>query len=1252
MSGRLQLLEQKLLAIDGAGFQNLCDTYLVMRENEYSSLNRTGSQLGKLKTIIGTPDSFMRLSDNKLAYIEYTTQSTSLVNKIKDDIDKCLDESKTGVIPSKIHKIIVCFNSRLKVDEETTLQEYVLKKKVNLELIGIDTISLDIMSKYYLLARDFLGMSLDTGQILPFDIFIKEYNNKANKLSTPLDNLFFHRQLELKSIQSILTSKSLLILSGASGVGKTKIGIEAINVFKDENPDYTSYVITKKDVDIYEDLKIQLKDDKDYILLIDDANRQLPNLSQIFGFFKSKRKGNLKLIITVRNYALSDIYNLSYDFDCETIDIPKFSDEEIIDILKSDSFKIINNNYQKKIVQIADGNARLAIMGARLALEKELEFLLGDVGDLFESYFKSYAIDFDLFSNKDLLKSLALVSFFYTIDRENRSFINKILLDFNLDYYKFNEAIEQLHQKELVEIQYNHIRISEQVMATYFFYIVFIRDGLLSFETLLFNYFETHKYHIKDSIIPANNSFGYEKVLSKINPVIDKYIVVNKGDDSKLLEFLDVFWFYKPDATLAYFFNKTNLIEEPKNPIYSGFYETNDFVHNREQTIDYLSRFFRNYGDSFIPSIELGFEYVRKRPEHLAEFVRRIRETLLFDEPDEKYAYKRQSTFINLLKEKIKEGFYHYSVAFFELAKTFLKHSFHITHGGRKNSITFYDYPITDSEEIREIRKDIWETLFYCFKESRGEVVTVINEYKPEYRNRNPKIIDFDLSLLIPFISEYFSPKSFNETFVVNELINSLNREKEITDLSYKSLKSEFNTLEYRNFRKIDWNRLRDKDEYDYTDWRKYEKLKAENLKENFTYSSCENFNSFFDSIENVLKVSEISNSQIENSIDIIISENFKNNNEVGFNLLKQYLEKNYDIRTLYKTLFVINNITKQWSLSLWKLLKNWENENSINWKLDSLVRLPNEHIDNYYYNEVLDTIKSITKPLYLDLDQLSKFHIIDEFFLKKVIDIISNKIESKSIRIIFSDFPFTDNLGIFKGDFDLIKKSYFQQFEFGKSGSSFDYQKKGFKSIYNKYPEFLFDFFFHFYTKYDVHRDVKSLDISFIWDNPKDTSNIEKIIKLLIEKEQYIGLGEHSVSALFYSLNNDQQKHNAFVFIKDFISKNAFESDNIQIIFDTVKECLVEKYEELFHRFLDINSDLDFFKKIDWIGNAGVQMGEVIWGELYAKKWTNLLENVDRFNSKLIIIPIKSYIKSKIQEQYRSAESERMRKFIMPNRL
>lgn len=462
MTGRLQLIEQKLIAIDPAGFQNLCDAYLILRENEYSSLNRTGSQLGKQKTVIGTPDSFVRLEDNKLAYIEYTTQAESKVSKIIDDIDKCLDESKTGVSPEKLYQIIVCFNSRLTIDEEIEIQKYVESISKRIELIGIDTLALEILSKYVLLSRDFLGIPIDTGQILPFDKFIAEYNNKANQLSTPLDNEFLHRNEELQEILDYLKTGDLILLSGAPGVGKTKIGIKAIQEFIVENRTYTSYAIAKKDVDIFEDLRIQLSVDKDYVLLIDDANRQLSNLTQILGVFKEDRKGKIKIIITVRNYALNDIYKLTNDLDNHIVDVKKFTDEEITQIIASDSFKILNNKYQKKIVEISDGNARLAVMASRLANEKQTEFLWGDVSDLFDSYFDKFISDFDLFQNKTILKVLGIISFCYTINRNDKAFIESLLKLFEIDYYDFNEAIEELHKRELIEVQYNHARISER----------------------------------------------------------------------------------------------------------------------------------------------------------------------------------------------------------------------------------------------------------------------------------------------------------------------------------------------------------------------------------------------------------------------------------------------------------------------------------------------------------------------------------------------------------------------------------------------------------------------------------------------------------------------------------------------------------------------------------------------------------------------------------------------------------------------
>lgn len=1250
MSGRLQLIEQKLLAIDGAGFQNLCDNYLSLREVEYSSLNRSGSQLGKQKTVVGTPDTFLRLSDNKLAYVEYTTQATSIVSKIKDDIDKCLDESKTKVNPKLIHKIIICLNSRLSIDEETQIQQYVKKKRISLELIGIDTLALEIMSKYLLLAREYLDIALDTGQILPFDKFIQEYNNKANQLSTPLDNIFFHRSIELEQIAEALDSKDLLILSGAPGVGKTKIGIEAIQHFKKINPSFNSYVIAKKDVDIFEDLKIQLSPDKDYILLIDDANRQLPNLRQIFGIFKENRIGKLKLIITVRNYALVDIRNCSIEFTSETIDIPKFTDEEIIKILKSESFNIINHKYQKKIVEIADGNPRLAIMGARIALEKESKFLFGDVSDLFETYFSSFSMDFNLFEKPKLMKALGLVSFFFSIERENKEIVERVLTTFDMDYYDFNEAIEELHKIELVEIQYNHIRISEQVMATYFFYVVFIRDNYLSFEKLLFNYFGDNKYSFKEAIYPSSQSFGYENVFSKINPSFDKYIDVVRNNKDKFLEFLDLFWFSKPDETLAYFLSNVNKIAEPQNPVYNTHYETNDFVYSKEQTIDYISRFFGQQTESFIPAIQLGFEYIRKRPEHLPEFIRRIRENLLFDEPDERYGYQRQAIFIQHLRDNIIIKRVHYSIAFFAIAESFLKHSHHITHGGRKNTISFYDYPLPSTGEVKKIRTNIWETLFLLIDDYRNEVIQTINKYRPGYRERNTEILDFDISLLIPFIKEKLSPDSFKETYIVNKLISSLDREKKIKNMSYLELKPIFDTQEYRDYKKLDWNRFRDKEEYEFDDWREYEKVKSDDLKENFTFNSEQEFSSFLNTIDNSQSVKESTHSQIENSLEIVLSENFIKNNELGLIFLESYLNKNYEIRFLHKTISTIINHSEDSALKLWNLLNSWDNKNCIFWRLNFLDRLPDEYVNEEYYKRLIKNIKSINCFAYLYLDQYVKYSNESRNAVKEVMHIVHHKISKGSLKIRLSEYPFKDGLELLGNDYNLIKESYIQQSELAGSTVSFDYQMKGFANIYKNHKEFLFDFFSYFFSNSKSHGDHKNIDISFIWDYPERENEIEKVIDFLIDKEFYFGLGGHSVSILFNDLD-EIQLNSAFNFLKNLIKKNYTNRAHIEVIFDTIRTNMQVKHDDFFLYFLNLNNDVKFFKTIDWVGNPGVQMGDVIWGELHAKRWEKVLNILNTSKDQLSFIPIKSFLKKRIQSEYNRAEDERMRNFIRPDR-
>ena len=1249
MTGRLQLIEQKLIAIDSAGFQNLCDTYIHLREDEYSSLNRTGSQLGKQKTVKGTPDTFIRLTDRKLAFIEYTTQQESKVSKIKTDIDSCLNSSKTGVEQKSINQIIICFNSRLSVEEEIDIQEYAQTKNIILKLIGIDVLALEILSKYFLLAREFLDIPIDTGQILPFDIFIQEYNHKANQLSTPLNNQFLHREDELKILKDNLKKVDLIIISGAPGVGKTKIGLEVINSFIEDTPSFNAFAISKKDVDIFEDLKIHLKLDNDYILFVDDANRQLPNFNQILGVFREHRKGQIKIVVTVRNYALSDIDKICDDFNSRRIIIQKFTDEQIIDIIKSDSFKILNHRFQKKIVNIADGNVRLAIMGARLAKKKQADFLWGDVSDLFDSYFKTFLKDLDIFKNKDLLKTLSIISFFFTINRENKIFENTLLKLFNIDYYVFNQCIEELHEKELIEVQFNNARISEQTLATYFFYKGFIKDSLLSFKTLLFNYFPEAKQLFQDSIIPANNSFGYENVLNKINGDLDDYFLSIRSNVKTTLEFFDLFWFYKPEDTILYFYEKIKSIPEAVDPEYKVSCEKNKFESEKDQTLEFLSKFYYHYSEWYSSAIELGFEYVKREPARFSELIDNIKIVLLFDQKDSEINFKRQVEFINLLLDKFNKGKKNYICSFFPIAKISLQLSFHHSTWRGENTFTMYDYKLPFCQIITDLRSNIWKTLFNCYDDLPDEVFDVLKEYKMEHNKYDPEIVDYDLSLLIPFIKKNLSPLNFEHVYFIHEMIHQLDMQRMIKNRSYRELKSIYTTPEYLDFCVLRWDRFRDKNQYEFSDFREYERLKSKEVCNKFIFSSEFEFEQLYRTIENIIQVKNDDSFLLGKAIDIALKENFLKNNELGILLLKGVLDRFPSKQFFFvRTIQTITKFSKIRCLDLWKMIQNRDDENSLNWKIRFFTYIPDDFINSFYYERLMETVAIIDRGIYVPTKEYLKFDIFNEDIIIDIVRIIVKKIDKKGLKIAFDEEIFEDKTNMAQLEYQLVKRAYFQQYNLNYF-QTFDYHKSGFGTIYERVPMFLIAFAKEFLTnKTRMDIEDRGGKLSVIWNYPNRQKLVHRAFDLIIGNTYYVGILEHTLNIFFRDLNGEI-KRIAYECLLNYLERNKTKPNKIVVIFDVIRFSFNEKFEEAFLFYLSLNSNLDDFTEIDWAGNVGTQSGGVLFGELYAKRWEKILRYVDKSDNILEMIPIKNYIKNRVSIESKYAEKERKRKFLNP---
>ena len=88
-------IKDRINQMDQASFQILCDAYL--SRIGYQNLVSLGTKAGAQKTTPGTPDTYFCISGGKYIFAEYTTQKDGLVEKIRKDIQKCLDVEFTQV---------------------------------------------------------------------------------------------------------------------------------------------------------------------------------------------------------------------------------------------------------------------------------------------------------------------------------------------------------------------------------------------------------------------------------------------------------------------------------------------------------------------------------------------------------------------------------------------------------------------------------------------------------------------------------------------------------------------------------------------------------------------------------------------------------------------------------------------------------------------------------------------------------------------------------------------------------------------------------------------------------------------------------------------------------------------------------------------------------------------------------------------------------------------------------------------------
>lgn len=186
--------------------------------------------------------------------------------KIKKDLLSCFDKDKVQIDESKIKKIVCAYSStNIHVDQQEELRQII--SGISIEMIGLSTISHDLLVNYPFLAAEYLNIQVDTHQIFSISEFIEVYDK--NGMNAPLDMDLCYREKE--KLCATIASSEITLVTGGSGVGKTRLVIEVCKQF--ERNGWNALCVRNNGELLYNDMQYYISDEGKYVLFIDDANQ-------------------------------------------------------------------------------------------------------------------------------------------------------------------------------------------------------------------------------------------------------------------------------------------------------------------------------------------------------------------------------------------------------------------------------------------------------------------------------------------------------------------------------------------------------------------------------------------------------------------------------------------------------------------------------------------------------------------------------------------------------------------------------------------------------------------------------------------------------------------------------------------------------------------------------------------------------------------------------------------------------------------
>jgi hypothetical protein len=1061
-------------------------------------------------------------------------------------------------------------------------------------------------------------------------------------MAAPIDTKFLFREKEFQDISNAYLKVDVVILSGSSGTGKTRLALHYVKNHADAKNEKT-YCIHSNALPIYEDLKLFLDRPGDYFLFIDDAN-QLSGLQHIIRYVRMKPEGyNVKILITVRDYALQKVINdvraiTSY----EIVNVNVFSDNEIKELLET-SLRILNSDYQERIIRIAEGNARIAILAGKVACSSNRLESIDDVSQLYEDYYGSNLENNQFFIDENLCITSGIIAFLESIHLDYIDALLPILQEKGLNRDSFIENIRMLHEREIVDICNDKaVRFSDQCLSNYLLKYVFFDRKLLSLSKMIKACFSSYRERTVSSVNTLINIFRNKELLNFVEEEIKLLWDELSTEKSPIFfEFVKVFFRINPTGTLLLLQNE---IESEERVICEWSDIDTEKRKNYQHVENDIIKILGGFADmADLPTAcDLFFQYYLKRPDLFMEFYHAVniyfgihRDTIWYD-------FYTQITFFEKIKEYSDDWKQEFIVGLFlQIAEKILKLYFSPAEEGRKNKLTIYQIPLVISKGVEKYRKLIWEYLSYLSKNEkyRAKVKEILSSYGGTIDNVSIPVLQFDLKYIQSILKSNFLPDKLTNCLLADKIVQVFSR----MNYSCESLFSEY--FEGESFQLYCLLKGPDYKENGYEENRKQ---KQQSINHYALNSDLQMFKKLIDVCSSISGTDNHLSWEVGEGLDIAFDA-ISDKADWYVGAIKYYI-KNDTPNNLHPYHLVDNLFSLLSDSEVYEIIISEEYSQKNAWIYAYYHELPPGLITEKHLQGLYDFLKDtsdryITSSSMRDVDFLDKYNAIDELALIEGCKIILDKKEYSSFIVdiyfglLFNYHHNTPREVIQKFDYnlELLEEIYYAMLSYDKHH---DHDGQFLKEIYSVRPSIL-DKYIDYLINSDSFSDHQEKHCCF-FDLDDFVEIYNKIFEQLIRKRRYSKLSvPYFLESLLLTMQSEKKLlERQDMWIRQCIQRFCNDEAKMYCLFSVVSKLEFKRKKEYILLFLKNNPLFEDFEKIPLIPTSCSWSGSAV--PMYSA-WIEFLELLLPNFIGLKWLKHKNYIETKIDDLKKQIEAEQI---------